>query len=74
MHSEGKAADSGGSVKRNREPFVAEYYSEQLVHSYFFQVRLQPARHADPGCIFWEGLSDTVIQTGCIDAIRFPSQ
>lgn len=74
MHSKGKAADSGRLVKRNHEPFVAEYYSEQLVHSYLFQVCLQPARHVDPGCIFWEGVSDTFIQTGCIDAISVPSQ
>lgn len=74
MHSKGKAADSGRLVKRNHEPFLAEYYSEQLVHSYLFQVCLQPARHVDHGCIFWEGVSDTFIQTGCIDVIRFPSQ
>lgn len=74
MHSKGKAADSGILVKRNHEPFVVEYYSDQLVHSYLFQVCLQTARHVDPGCIFWEGLLDTCVQTGCIDAIRFPSQ
>lgn len=74
MHSKGKAADSGRLVKRNHEPFLAEYYSELLVHSYLFQVCLQPARHVDHGCIFWEGVSDTFIQTGCIDVIRFPFQ
>lgn len=74
MHSKGKGADSGRLAERNHEAFVAGFYSEQLVHSYLFQVCLQPARCVDPGCIFWKGLSDTFIQTGCIDAIRFPSQ
>lgn len=74
VHSKGKAAAAGRSVKRDHEPFVAEFYSEQLVHSYLFQVRLQSARHVDPGCLCWEGILNAVRQTGGIDAISVPSQ
>lgn len=56
MHSKGKAAATGRLVKRDHKPFVAEHYSEELVHSYLFQVCLQPARHVDPGCLCWEGM------------------
>lgn len=74
VHSKGKAAATGRLVKRDHEPFVAEYYSEPLVHSYLFQVCLQPARYVDPGCLCWEGILDTVQETGSIDAISVTSQ
>lgn len=60
VHSKGEAAATGGLVKRDHEPFVAEYYTEQLVHSYLFQICLQPARHVDPGCLYWEGILGTL--------------
>lgn len=72
--SKGKAAAAGRLVKRDCKPFVAQYYPEPLVHSYLFQVCLQPARHVDPGWLCWEGILGTFRQTGSIDTIRFPSQ
>lgn len=61
-------------AKRDHKPFVGEYYSELLVHSDLFQVCLPPARHVDPGCLCWEGILDTLQETGSIDAISVPSQ
>lgn len=74
MHSKGKAAATGTLVKRDHEPLVAECYSEPLVHSYLFQVCLQPAMCVDPGCLCWEGILDPLQETGSTDAISAPSQ